>query len=127
MPSIQVPASERFDETALDDVVEDGNAGPLYTRYTCPSCNGQVAFSRVDFESRGLRETSNLTPEHSAALTALAHLANFASNEYLDWYCPGCKMATRVYFQRWAGGRHGDSGVELLVVVELPRDNASTL
>ncbi len=123
----QVSATERFDEVILDNVVEDGRATSFYTCYTCPSCQEKLRFTRADFESRGRRTTSNLSPELSLAFTALASSTKFADSEYLDWHCPGCKMSVRLYFQQWAGGRHGDSGVELQTIIEFQRDKANAL
>jgi len=127
MSAIQVNAAERFDEVALSTEILDGRVSPLHTIYTCPSCREKVSFSRVDFESRGRRETSNLTAEHSAIIAALAQTSGVGADEYLDWYCPKCRLPARAYFRRWAGGRHGDSGVNIITVVELSLSQINVL
>ena len=118
MPAIQVSATERFDEVSMSTEILEGRVTPLHTLYTCPQCGEKVSFSRTDFESRGRRQTSNLSEVHSSAISALAQETGFGADEYLDWYCPTCRLPTRAYFRQWAGGRHGDSGVDIISVVE---------
>jgi rubredoxin len=127
MSSIQVSATERFDEVALSSEIVDGRVGSLHTIYTCPLCREKVSFSRDDFESRGRRETSNLSTEHSAAISDLAQASDVGDNEYLDWYCPKCRLPVRAYFRQWAGGRHGDSGIDIITVIELQESRTNVL
>lgn len=127
MSTIQVSATERFDIVALSTEIFDGRVTPLHTIYTCPLCREEVSFSRYDFESRGRRETSNLSDEHSTVISALAQASGVGSEEYLDWYCPKCHLPVRVYFRHWAGGRHGDSGIDIITVIELPGSNENVL
>lgn len=125
MSPLRIPAAERFSETELDNAIENGQASSLYTLYTCPSCQEKVRFSRTSFENRGRRETSNLSEEHAAAFAMAAE--PIAHHEYLDWYCPGCKNPARVYFEHWAGGKHGDSGVSLVHAAELSKERSGAL
>jgi uncharacterized Zn finger protein (UPF0148 family) len=121
MSTIQVSATDRFDEVALSTEILDGRVAPLHTVYTCPSCGEQVSFSRMDFESRGRRETSNLASQHSQVMSALAQTVGVGGDMYLDWYCPKCRLPARAYFRQWAGGHHGDSGINIITVIELPQ------
>lgn len=127
MNVIQVQAEERFDTKELSNEIVDGCSGNLYTAYTCPSCKQKISFSRKDFENRGRRETSNLLPEHRAIISALVETMPFCNEQYLDWYCPKCKLPARAYFSQWAGGRHGDSGVSIVAVVEIPSEVSNAL
>ena len=31
-------------------------------------------------------------------------------NSFLDYYCPDCKNAIKLFYESWAGGRHGEAG-----------------
>lgn len=112
-------ADTRFDQTVFSNEIIDSRALSLSTTYTCPSCSERVAFTKESFEQRARRQVSNLTPELQRALNEWASQNGEAGNPFLDWLCPGCALATRVYAHLWAGGRHGDSGVELTVVLEV--------
>jgi rubredoxin len=114
-----VAAPDRFDSTELSTEVVDGRSRPLHVRYTCPTCQEQVVFSRMDFETRGRHSSSNLSPDHAAAVSEAAAASGLGGEYYLDWYCPKCHLASRAYFRTWAGGRHGDSGIEIARVLEL--------
>jgi hypothetical protein len=32
------------------------------------------------------------------------------TNSFLDFYCPTCKRPVKIYYDSWAGGRHGEAG-----------------
>ena len=117
MTAVQVNATERFNEISLSTEILDGRATPFHTLYTCPKCAEKVSFSRTDFESRGRHQTSNLSEVLSFAISAFAQESGIGADEYLDWYCPKCRLPTRAYFRQWAGGRHGDSGIDIISVV----------
>ena len=114
-----VSADSRFDQTGFSNEVIDGRALSLTTTYTCPSCSERVAFTKENFEQRARRQVSNLTPHLQRPLNEWASQNGEAGNPFLDWLCPGCALAIRVYAHPWAGGPHGDSGVELTVVLEV--------
>ena len=113
-----VGAEHRFDQTAFADAVIDGFALPLMTTYTCPRCSERVGFSKQNFEQRAPDQMSNLDVSVQQLFNDWASGNGEASNPFLDWLCPGCALAARVYAHLWAGGRHGDSGVDLSVVLE---------
>lgn len=113
-----VDAEARFDNTAFSNEIIDGRALPLTAAYTCPQCGEQVGFQKRDFEHRAERQVSNLSVSIQRSFNEWASQNGQAGNPFLDWACPGCGLAVRVYARPWAGGRHGDSGVDLAVVLE---------
>jgi hypothetical protein len=112
------PADERFSETHLTSEFGE-SSGPLYTQYTCPQCRRALNFTRNDFENRGRHKTTNLPSECAADISLAALDLGLDQKAYLDWACPGCQLPARVYFSGWAGGRHGDGGIDLITVVEI--------
>lgn len=114
-----VDAETRFDNTAFSNEIVDGRALPLTTTYTCPRCAERVGFNKSDFERRAQRQVSNLSPSIQRSFNDWASQHSQAGNPFLDWACPGCALAVRVYARPWAGGRHGDSGINLAVVLEV--------
>ncbi|MDP3936782.1 MAG: hypothetical protein Q8R92_01445 [Deltaproteobacteria bacterium] len=113
-----VRAGLRFDQTAFSNEIINGRALSLTAGYTCPRCARQVGFLKENFEQRAPRQISNLSLEVQRAFNEWAAQNGEAGNPFLDWECPGCSLSVRVYALRWAGGRHGDSGVNLTMVLE---------
>jgi rubredoxin len=135
-PDLQLPAAgygamklevvnveRRFDQTAFSTEIIDGRALSLTATYTCPRCAERVAFSKENFERRAASQRSNLEATLQRLLNEWASRNGEAGHPFLDWRCPGCGLATRVYAQPWAGGRHGDSGVNLTSVLEVHDEN----
>lgn len=124
MKIISVKAAERFDNTEFSNEVVDGRALSIYSAYTCPRCATHVGFQKRDFESGARQHRSNLQPEVARSFDEFAqrHLSDL--RDFLDWVCPKCGLAARVYVRFWAGGKHGDHGVILISVIETaPPDN----
>ena len=114
-----VVAEARFDNTAFSNEIIDGRALPLTAAYKCPRCGERVGFNKRDFEDRAQRQLSNLSPSVQLLFNEWASKNGQAGRPFLDWACPGCPLTVRVYAHPWAGGRHGDSGVDLTVVLEV--------
>lgn len=95
---------------------------PLTTAYTCSQCATQVGFHKHDFETGARQHRSNLAPGVARRFDEFAreHVNN--AQDFLDWACPQCGLAVRVYVRFWAGGKHGDAGVSLLTVIETQPD-----
>lgn len=112
-------SSERFDNIHFSNEIIDGQSFPLFTTYTCPICKEKIDFTKKNFEERTLKKFSNLSIEHQKTFDKYAKDKIFNNLEFLDWYCPQCKLPVRVYAQHWAGGNHGDGGVNIINVLEL--------
>lgn len=113
-----IDADARFDNTEFSNQIMDGRALPLTTVYTCPRCGAQIGFQKVHFEHQAERQASNFSLSIQRSFNEWASLNGQAGNPFLDWACPGYALAVRVYAHPWAGGRHGDSGIDLAVVIE---------
>jgi predicted RNA-binding Zn-ribbon protein involved in translation (DUF1610 family) len=113
-----VQAAGRFDNTEFSNEVVDGMALSLTTAYTCPQCGTQIGFHKRDFEDGARQHHSNLDSEVARAFGDYAHEHLPGTQDFLDWACPRCGLAARIYVRFWAGGKHGDAGVTLLNVIE---------
>lgn len=111
--------TERFDNTEFSNEISDGKSTPLFSTYTCPACGEKTGFTKKNFEERAWLKFSNLSEEHSEMFNKYVTEKEWARLNYLDWYCPGCELPVRVYVENWAGGRHGDAGVDIKYVLEL--------
>ncbi|MFA6455665.1 MAG: hypothetical protein WCW40_02495 [Bacteroidota bacterium] len=113
-----INASERFDNTSFSNEVIDGKSVPLQTLFTCAACGEKVGFTKNHIEHRSRVSASNLSSHHQGVFDAHAKEHHIRTTGFLDWNCPRCTSPIRVYVEHWAGGRHGDSGVEIKYVVE---------
>ena len=120
-----VEPSARFDVVAFDNVVKDGRAASLFARYTCARCGEGVGFTKEQFEERAEEGFSNLPADISRLIAAWAVDRGLAAEPFLDWVCPGCGLAVRAYARKWAGGRHGDAGTDIVAVVEVATETLS--
>ncbi len=113
-----IPPRERFDNLSVSNVVKDGRAQPLTCVYRCPRCGESVLLTRDNLELRARRRISNLPPEEAAEFDRAARVRSLGESPFLDWRCPKCGVAARVYVRPWAGGRHGDSGCDIIALIE---------
>ena len=127
MKIASVKATERFDNTEFSNQIVDGSALSIYTAYTCPNCEEQVGFQKRNFEDAVKQRRTNLAPDIAKHFDEFAREHVARADHYLDWICPGCGLSVRVYLQVWAGGRHGDSGVDLVTVIEAPPQPLPTI
>ncbi len=122
-----VKATERFDNTEFSNQIVDGTALSVYAAYTCPSCEERIGFQKRNFEDAANQNRTNLAPDMAKRFDEFARQHLAGKDHYLDWVCPSCGLSVRVYLQVWAGGRHGDSGVNLVTVIEAPPQPVPTI
>jgi ribosomal protein S27AE len=118
MKSHWVPPEERFDNLHVSSVVQDGQALPLTCLYRCPRCTEGVVLTKENLVDRAPRRFSNLPPSVAKKFDEEAGLRSLGAAAFLDWPCPKCGLAVRAYVKPWFGGRHGDSGSDIIALVE---------
>lgn len=118
MNIFKVQAADRFDNTEFTNEVEDGRARSIYSAYTCPGCATPIGFHKRDFQDGARQQRTNLASGVATRFDEFARTNGIGTDDFLDWICPKCRLAARVYVQFWAGGRHGDCGITLLTVIE---------
>ena len=80
--------------------------------YKC-ICGYMIEFTDVDFKKHRLSNFSNLTPKDDDVFNKYIKQNNLKVNSFLDFYCPKCGKATRIFFSSGYGGRHGDYIVDI--------------
>jgi len=97
MKIANVKANERFDQTEFSDEVTDGRALSIYSACTCPNCSRKIGFQKSDFLNMQHPSRTNLSTEVAARFDAFAREHFPDLRGFLDWNCPGCRLAARVY------------------------------
>ena len=95
-PRVLPPAS-RLDQIEYDPrLIHEGqiNEGD----YTCPRCDHKIRFKTGDFLRHRGGERSNLDPATRTAMATVRPLARDRDEYFLDFRCPGCRMAVRLVF-----------------------------
>ena len=103
-----------------------------YTTYECDRCSKQIRLDLHSFKNAMVQPVTNLSQDDERQMTkALGRTRSYirewfpsrarkdglGADRFLDWYCPGCGRAVRVYFSSWAGGK-GDFFVDVLKLLE---------
>ena len=84
----------------------------------CLSCAEAISISFKDLEKHQLSEYSNLTQDTQNKIKEFVELnVKVIPNSFLDYICPKCNATVRLYYESWAGGRHGEYGYELKMVI----------
>ena len=89
---------------------------PDYTVYACPKCPQQLQFRLHNFEDAARQPRSRLSADDDRKMSK-AHGKLKTGEHFLDWYCPGCGQAVRVYYL-WYVADRGIFFVELTRVLE---------
>lgn len=69
--------------------------------YTCSQCQHKTKFLYEDFDRHRETHFSNLSKKD-------AYIPDIG-NYILDFYCPGCRVATTISFDFFVGSKHGES------------------
>ena len=86
--------------------------------YHCTNCNQEVAISFKNLSKHHNSNFSNFSQEDMDAF-GLLEKENPAikTDSFLDFYCPKCKRPVRIYYNMWAGGKHGEFGFSIKFIV----------
>ena len=101
---------ERFKPT--DEPIYDPHLFEQIT-YWCVDCAFEISFDNKDFQKHSKSTFTNLAHNENYELNEFLKDNNIQTNSFLDFYCPTCKTATRLFFSDGYGGRHGDYVVNI--------------
>lgn len=75
-------------------------------------CNQAVS---IDFKSLTKHQFFNFSNLISADKELFKSLesGDTQTNSFLDFYCPTCKRLVKIYYNSWAGGKHGEAGFSI--------------
>lgn len=96
-----VQAKERFSKTLFTTSSDWPKYPPSF--YRCGNCSFEIAFFMADFARHDRSDFTNLTEVDDRRMTASITQHERAAalriyNSFLDFYCPQCTRAIRVYF-----------------------------
>jgi len=102
-----VPASECLTKLKFEADI-DWETYPR-SEYTCSRCGEKISFTLRNLDKHAHSTFTNLSSEDVDAIekSVAGHVGG--ANSFVDFYCPGCKLPVRIYYESWAGGRftHG--------------------
>jgi len=86
---------------------------------TCSNCNEKVSISFKDLKKHQLSDFTNLTEKDSLEFDSyIKKNVSDIPNSFIDYYCPNCKRPIKLLFESWAGGKHGEYGYKLIMLIE---------
>lgn len=108
-------AEQVLDKTEFNNLV-DWKAYPT-ADYCCDKCNQVVS---IDFKSLNKHQFSDFSNlEAVDKETCMVLEATFpTTNSFLDFYCPKCRRPVRIYYDSWAGGKHGEAGHSIKYIIQ---------
>src|SRR5262245_43991576 len=110
-------ARERLTKVEFNNL-EDWQTYPT-ADYNCDKCGEKVGVELKDFDKHQFSTHSNLKQQDSVEVEGFRAKTNLEkTNSFLDFYCPGCGRPVRIYFDAWAGGKHGEAGHTLKYVID---------
>lgn len=118
----KIDAKERLTKLEFE-ADSDWNTYPR-SEYSCPACAEVISFCIKDFDRHAHSSGTNLNSELAAGVSAFVAGKTDEANSYLDFYCPGCKLPVRIYYQAWAGGRYTHGHTIKFVVEALPANHS---
>jgi hypothetical protein len=77
--------------------------------YCCDKCNQIVSIDFKSLTKLQFSDFSNLTVADKELFKNLES-DDAMTNSFLDFYCPNCKRPVKLYYDSWAGGKHGEAG-----------------
>lgn len=88
----------------------------------CPNCGNGLKINMNDLKRHQNSHHSNLNKDDNDLVTKIVtDSAPTLTNSFLDYYCPNCNAATRIMYDFWTGGRHGEYGFELKYIVNIKK------
>lgn len=109
-------ATEIFTKTEFNNQ-EDWETYPT-ADYCCDQCKQTVSIDFKSLTKHQFSDFSNLNATDKKEFE-LFETTNkpIDTNSFLDFYCPTCKRPVRIYYNSWAGGRHGEVGYAIKFLI----------
>lgn len=86
--------------------------------YCCQKCKQVVSIDLKSLTKHQLSDFSNFNETDKKAFELFNSKINPKTNSFIDFYCPTCKRPVRIYYDSWAGGRHGEAGHTIKFVID---------
>ncbi len=84
----------------------------------CAKCCNSIKIHFNNLQKHSSNSFSHLRNEDQLKMNIFIQLNQLTTpNSWLDYYCPNCHISTRLYYESWVGGRHGEYGFRLCFVL----------
>ncbi len=110
--------TDRFNPNDLS-VYEPTTFEPI--TYRCLFCKNEISFRNQDFQKHSKSNFSNLNIDDSKLLDKFIAKNNIKTESFIDFYCPKCKKATRLYYIDSYGGKHGQYLVKVQEILAIDK------
>lgn len=80
-------------------------------------CNEQISLGMKDFRHHFRSDFTNLESKDAEAMSEAALTSKKHYDSFLDFYCPGCHNAVRIYYGGGVAGK-GTFGVTISFLIE---------
>ena len=93
-----------------------------FAEIKCPTCSSLINLKMNDLRKHQDSHFSNLEKDDDELMTRMVvdSVPSFTKSS-LDYYCSNCGTATKILYDFWAGGRHGEYGYELKYIVNIKK------
>lgn len=80
----------------------------------CPNCRSNVSIKYKNLEKHAFSSHTNLSAIIAKQIEVdVLQSLSIIPDSFLDYNCPNCQNPIRIYYESWAGGRHGEAGFDL--------------
>jgi Na+-translocating ferredoxin:NAD+ oxidoreductase RnfC subunit len=80
----------------------------------CLNCENIVSINFSNLKKHKLSDFTNLSEQDTEKMTDfIKEKLTEIPNSFLDYYCPNCGIPTKLLYEIWAGGKHGEYGFKL--------------
>lgn len=77
--------------------------------YCCDYCSQIVSIDLRSLQKHQFSDFSNLNVADQQRFKEIES-GKEITKSFLDFYCPTCNRTVKVYYDSWAGGKHGEVG-----------------
>ena len=111
------PANQKLSKTEFNNQ-DDWETYPT-ADYCCNKCNQTVSVNFANLTKHQFSTFSNFNDKDKEAFDLFASTNKAEpTNSFLDFNCPTCKRPVRIYYDSWAGGKHGEHGFTIKYIVD---------
>jgi len=84
----------------------------------CLNCNTRISITFRDLKKHQHSDFTNLSEQDAEKISDfIKENLTQIPNSFIDYYCPNCGIPTKILYESWAGGKHGEFGFDLKSVI----------
>jgi hypothetical protein len=84
----------------------------------CLNCQNKISINFSNLKKHQQSDFTNLSEKGAKKITDyIKEKLTEIPNSFLDYYCPNCGIPTKLLYESWAGGKHGEYGFKLKKII----------